>query len=229
LIQVKYAENQTLPQLNLSSQFGVTSEAGHSKCTATISVPTFANCFDPSGPAVPAGKDNAAELPFSGGYGTALNRLYNFAFYDYAAVLGFSMPLDNAASQAALAQARVSLDQSRLQYRQALYQAALQVKSAFENLNAFQEQVESTAEATYYGQESLRAARAQFRVGTATTNQLLQYQSNLVTAQGNELQAQVGLEDARLALWHAEGTLLEKFNINFQVRDPHQSPWYSHF
>ena len=149
VIQVKYAENQALPQLNLSSQFGVTSEAGNSKCTATITVPTFANCFDPRGPAVPPGRDNAAELPFGGGYGTALNRLFNFAYYDYAAVLGFSMPLDNAASQMALAQARISLEQSRLQYRQALYQAALQVKSSLANLMAYQPQVESTAEATY--------------------------------------------------------------------------------
>jgi len=37
------------------------------------------------------------------------------------------------------------------------------------------------------------------------------------------------LENARLALWHAEGTLLGKFNIDFQVQNPHQSPWYSRF
>ncbi|MBV8137394.1 MAG: TolC family protein [Deltaproteobacteria bacterium] len=229
LIQVRYAENQTLPQLNLGVQFGITSEAGNSKCTATITVPSFANCFDPSGPKVTPGQDNAAELPFNGGYGSALNGLWNFAFYDYAAVLGFSIPLDNAAPQAALSQARISLEQNRLQYQQALYQAALQVKAGLSNLHAYQEQVESTAQATSYAAESLRDVQVQFRVGTATTNQLLQYQSNLVTAQGNEVQSDVGLENARLALWHAEGTLLGHFNINFEIRDPHQSPWYSRF
>jgi outer membrane protein len=229
LIQVKYAENQMLPQLNFGVQFGLTSEAGNSKCTATITVPSFANCFDPSGPKVMPGQDNAAELPFNGGYGSALNGLFNFAFYDYAAVLGFSIPLNNAAPQAALAQARISLEQNRLQYQQGLYQAALQVKAALSNRRAFQEQVESTAQATSYAEESLRDVQVQFRVGTATTNQLLQYQSNLVTAQGNEVQADVGLENARLALWHAEGTLLGHFNINFELRDPHQSPWYARF
>ncbi len=229
LIQVKYAENQMLPQLNIGAQFGITAEAGNSKCTASISVPSYANCFDPSGPTVPPGKDNAAELPFGGNYGSALNRMFNFAFYDYAAVMGFSMPLDNAAPQAGLAQARVSLDQTRLQYRQALYQAALQVKSALSNLRAYEEQVESTQQATVYAQESLHDVSAEFHVGTATTNQLLQYQSNLVAAQGNEVQADVGLENARLALWHAEGTLLDQFNINFEVRDPHQPPWFARF
>jgi outer membrane protein TolC len=229
LIQIEYAQNQTLPQLNLGIQFGITSEAGHSRCTASISVPSYANCFDPSGPSVTPGKDNAAELPFAGGYGTALNKLFDFAFYDYAAVIGFSMPLDNAAPQAALAQAKVSLDQTRLQYRQALYQGALQVKSAFDDLVANQQQVEATDEATTYAQESLHDVGVEFREGTATTNQLLQYQSNLVAAQSNQVQAQIGLENGRLALWHAEGTLLEHFNINFELRSAHQTPWYSRF
>ncbi|MFZ2064119.1 MAG: TolC family protein [Candidatus Binatus sp.] len=229
LIQVKYAENQTLPQLNLGVQFGVTSVAGNSKCTTSGTVPAFANCFSPSGPTVPPGSDNGALLPFGGDYGTALNGLFDFKFYDYAAVLGFSMPLDNAAPKAALAQAHVAYDQSRLQYRQALYQAVLQVKSALANLTAYQEQVDATAEATNYAQKSLHDTEAQYRVGTATTNTLLQFQSNLVTAQGNEVQADVGLENARLALWHAEGTLLGQFNIDFQVQNPRQSPWYSRF
>ncbi len=229
LLQVKYAENQMLPQLNIGAQIGVTSEAGNSKCTASITVPSYANCFDPGGPAVPPGKDNAAELPFSGGYGSALNRMFNFSFYDYAAVLGFSMPLDNAAAKAALAQARIAMDQSRLQYRQAVYQEVLQVKSALANLIAYQQQVESTDEATIYAQKSLHDIEAEFRVGTATTNQLLQYQSNLVTAQGNEVQADVGLENARLALWHAEGTLLGHFNIAFELQNSHHTPWYARF
>ncbi len=229
LIQVKYSENQTLPQLNLGTQFGLTAEAGNSKCTASISVPAYANCFSSRGPTVPPGTDNAAELPFAGGYISALNRIFDAKFYDYAAVLGFSMPLDNAAAKAALAQAHISYEQARLQYRQALYQSVLQVKSALANLRAYQQQVEATREASDYAQESLHDVQAEFREGLATTNQLLQYQSNLVSAQGNEVQADVGLENARLALWHAEGTLFERFNIDFKVQNPRQSPWYSRF
>ena len=161
LIQVKYAENQTLPQLNLGVQFGVTSEAGNSKCTVSGTVPAFANCVSPNGPVtMPPGRDNGALLPFGGDYGTALNGLFDFKFYDYAAVLGFSMPLDNAAAKAALAQAHISYEQSRLQYRQALYQAVLQVKSALANLTAYQEQVDATREATTLrAKESARYCR----------------------------------------------------------------------
>ena len=229
LIQVKFAENQTLPQLNFGAQFGITSNAGNSKCTTSGTVPAFANCFSPSGPVVPPGSDNGALLPFGGDYGTSLNSLFDFKFYDYAAVLGFSMPLDNAAAKAALAQAHVAYDQARMQYRQALYQQVLLVKSALANLTAFQEQVVATNEATKYAQKALHDTDAQFRVGLATTNTLLQYQSNLVTAQGNEVQADVGLENGRLALWHAEGTLLGQFNIDFQEQRQSQTPWYARF
>jgi outer membrane protein TolC len=229
LLQVKYAENQMLPQLNIGAQFGATSVAGNAKCTASGAVPIYANCFNPFGPTVPAGADNAAQLPFSGGYAEALNRMLDFKFYEYAAVLSFSIPLDNAAAKAALEQARVAYDQAKLQYRQALYQTVLQVKSALANLRAYQGQVEAAPEATYYAEQSLHDVQAQFRAGMATTNQLLQYQSNMVTAQGSEVQADVGLENARLALWYSEGTLLQLFNINFQLQNPHQSPWYSRF
>jgi outer membrane protein TolC len=167
LIQVKFAENQTLPQLNLGAQFGTTSEAGNSKCTTSGTIPAFANCFNPSGPVVtPPATNNGALLPFGGDYGTSLNGLFDFKFYDYAAVLGFSMPLDNAAAKAALAQAHVAYDQARLQYRQALYQQVLLVKSALANLTAFQEQVEATHEATVYAQKSLHDTQAQFRCNT---------------------------------------------------------------
>jgi outer membrane protein TolC len=155
--------------------------------------------------------------------------MFDARFYNYAAVLSFTMPLDNAAAKAALAQARIAYNQARLQYREAVYQAALQVKSALVNLKAYREQVAATWEATEYAAKSLHDVREQFRVGMATTNQVLQYQSNLVTAQGNQVQADIGLENARLAVWHAEGTLLRQFNINFHLEPPGATPWYARF
>jgi hypothetical protein len=50
-----------------------------------------------------------------------------------------------------------------------------------------------------------------------------------VTAQGNQVSADIDLENARLALWHAEGTLLGVFNIDFQPQDPRNAPWYGQF
>ena len=169
------------------------------------------------------------QLPFRGIYGDALDRLFALGFYNYAAVLSFEMPLDNAAAKSALAQARVAYEQARMQYREALSQTVVQVESAIGNLHAFEKQVEATRNATFYAEQSLHDEQVEFRVGMATTHDLLQYQEELVTAQGNEVQADVGLENARLALWHAQGTLMNIFNIDFQVQNPHVAPWYTQF
>src|SRR5579885_448065 len=92
LMQVKFSENQTLPQLNLGTQFGITSTAGTTPCISNLGQP---------GTCTPAGgaPGTGTKLPFGGIYGDALNRLWNFTWYNYAAVLSFQMPLDNARSE----------------------------------------------------------------------------------------------------------------------------------
>ncbi len=63
----------------------------------------------------------------------------------------------------------------------------------------------------------------------ATTHDLLQVQEEEVSAEGNQVQAFVDLENAKINLEHAQGTLLTAFNINFQIQDPHETPWYAMF
>jgi outer membrane protein len=212
-----------MPQLNIGSQFGITSARGTVVCTPLTGAATGSNCT------AAGGAPGATIKSFKGSYDSALNRLFDFGYYNYAAVISFEMPLDNAAAKAALAQARVSYEQSRLQYRSALSQSVLQIESALANLHADVQRVQATKEATYFAENSLHDEQVRFRVGMATTHDLLQFQSELVTAQGNEVSADVDLENARLRLWWAEGTLLNVYNIDFEVQDPHESPWYSKF
>ena len=228
LLQVKFQENQVLPQLNIGTQFGVTAVTGATPCIVNrISSSTSGgNCTVPAVPPVPL---NGIRLPFGGTYGDALNKMLNAQFYNYAAVLTFEMPLDNAAAKAALAQARVSYEQSRLTYRATLSQAVTAIETALANLQADVKRVQATKEAVFFAEKSLRDEQVRFRVGMATTHDLLQFQSELVTAQGNEVSTDIDLENARLALWYAEGTLLKAFNIDFQVQDPHETPWYARF
>ncbi len=139
------------------------------------------------------------------------------------------MPLDNAAAKAALAQARVSYEQARMNYRAALSQSVTAIETALANLHADVKRAQATKEATFYAEKSLRDEQVEFRVGMATTHDLLQFQSELVTAQGNEVSTDIDLENARLALWFAEGRCCRTFNIDFQVQDPREYPWYARF
>ena len=225
LLQVKFSENQTLPTLNLGTQFGLTSTAGTTPCVGTISSSHNGNCIPP-GSTIP---NSGAKLPFGGIYGDALNRLGQFTWYNYAAVLTFQMPMDNAVPRAQLAQARILYEQSRMQYRAALSQAVVDVETAISDLYADVKRAQATAQATYYARQALHDEEVRFRVGMATTHDLLQFQEEQVQAEGNQVQAEVDLENARLALWHAEGTLLQAFQIDFQLQDPRETPWYATF
>jgi outer membrane protein len=227
LLQVKFSENQVLPQLNLGTQFGLASTAGTTPCQAKLGISgTPGNCTIPAVPPVPL---NGNRLPFGGIYGDALDRLWGFTYYNYAAVLTFQMPLDNAVPRAALAQARVQYEQQRMLYRAALSQTVVNVESALSNLYADQKRAQATAQATYYARQSLHDEQVRFRVGMATTHDLLQFQEEEVSAEGNQVQAETDLENAKLALGHADGTLLQQFNINWEVENPHEVPWYAAF
>ncbi len=224
LMQVKYSENQTLPQLNLGAQFGINSTAGTTPCIRNIAGLTSGNCAVT--PLIPR---SGTKLPFGGIYGDALNRLFGFSFYNYAAVLNFAYPIDNAAARSVLAQTRVQYESLRMQYRASISTAVVAVQTALANLEADQKRVQATREATYYAAQSLHDEEIRFKVGMATTHDLLQFQEQLISAQGNQVQAEVDLEDARLSLEHEQGTLLRAFQISFQLQDPHRSHWYSKF
>jgi outer membrane protein TolC len=224
LMQVKFSENQTLPQLNLGAQFGLTSTAGTTPCIRNIASIVNGNCA-----AVPRVPGSGTKLQFGGVYGDALNRLFGTSFYNYAAVLNFEYPIDNAAARSVLAQTRVQYESLRMQYRASISTAVVAVQTALANLEADQKRVQATREATYYAAQSLHDEEIRFKVGMATTHDLLQFQEQLISAQGNQVQAEVDLEDARLSLEHEQGTLLRGFQINFELQDPHRSPWYSKF
>jgi outer membrane protein len=224
LLQVKFAENQTLPQLNLGAQFGLNSTAGSTPCIRSFSGALNGNCA-----AVLGVPKSGSRLPFGGIYGDALNRMFGFSFYSYAAVMNFEFPIDNAAARATLAQTRVQYESLRMQYRASISTAVVAVQTALANLEADIKRVQATREATYYAAQSLHDEEVRFRVGMATTHDLLQFQDELISAQGNQVQAEVDLEDAKLSLEHEEGTLLRAFQVDFQIQDPHRSPWYAKF
>ncbi len=225
LLQVRFSENQTLPQLNLGAQIGVTAVAGTAECLPDIFKSTVpANCAVPG-----LGPKSGFRLPFGGVYSDALNRMWNFSYYSYAAVLGFQMPLNNATAKAALAQARIQYEQQRMNYRAALSQTVVEVENALANVIADQKRAQATEQATFFSRQALHDEQVRFRVGMATTHDLLQFQEEEVSAEGNQVQAAVDLENAKLNLQHAQGTLLHAFNIEFHLQNPHETPWYAKF
>ena len=226
IIETRFQDNQVLPQVNVQTQFATTNQIGNPLCGSSFGV-VPSNCFNSSLPG-PPGKNNGFQLPFSGGYGSGLNKMFNFSYYNYAVVFTFERPLANASANAALAQTRIDLEQAHQQYRATLSQTVVQVQSAIAAVTADIERVKATSSATFYARESLHDEEIRFRVGMATTHDLLQFQEEEISAEGNEVQARIDLENAKLAYLHATGTMLRSFQIEFELAHPASTPWYAH-
>ncbi len=220
LLQVKYQRNQLLPSVSLISEFGINSLAGYTECAASFGGAT--NCSTPTGAP-------GFELPFGGEYAAALNRMFGFHFYSYTFMLSMEMPMDDAPIRAALGQAKAQYQQLREQYSATLNQTVVQVETALANLEADQRRVTAARAATEYARQALHDENMRFKVGMATTHDLLQYQSSLVSAEGSEAQAETDLEKAKIALRYADNTLLRSFQVEFHTHSPHETPWYAAF
>jgi outer membrane protein len=228
LLQVKYAENQTLPQFNIGAQFGITSASGAVTCNpalSTIGVAVAPNCLVPGATTPTPG----IKLPFKGLYSDALNRLWTFSFYNYAIVFNLERPLSNDAAKAALAQAKIEYEEQRLNYRNEISAIVVDVQTSLDGLKANFKSAQAAKVATQYAAASLHDERERFRVGMATTHELLQFIDSLVSAEGNQVNAEVNFEVSKLQVKHAEGTLLRGFNIEFVESNPDVRPWYSRF
>lgn len=223
--QVQYMRNQLLPLLIFGSQLSLTSLAGAQQCSPILdSAAAAPNCVLP-----PSRKPNGATLPFGGGYATALNGLFGAHYYTYAFYLSFELPLDNAYVKAQAAQTRLQYEQLRRQYETAVSQTVVDVRTALANLAASQSAVTATRAALEYARNALDDEWTRYKVGAATTHDLIQYQSQVATAEGNEIQSEIGLEDAKIALRRADGALLENFQIHFQPSSMPARPWYDRF
>jgi outer membrane protein TolC len=229
LLQVKYSENQTLPQVNIGAQFGITAVSGATICNpifAASALHIVSNCtVQLPGPVSTPG----IRLPFKGLYPDALNRMFDFAFYNYAVVFNLERPLNNDAAKSALAQAKIAYEQQRLRYRDLISSIVVDVQSSLNGLKANYKSAQAAKTATQFAAASLHDERERFRVGMATTHELLQFIDSLVAAEGNEVNADVNFEVSKLQVRHAEGTLLRAFNIQFVPANPDVRPWYGRF
>jgi HAE1 family hydrophobic/amphiphilic exporter-1 len=224
LLQVRFSENQTLPELNFGAQVGMNSTAGSLNCFHFHDV-GMPNCTVAS----PGGPTGGTKVPLGGIYGDALNRMWNFSFYNYAVGLTLRVPLTNDYANATLAQARVEYDQQRLRYREQVSKIIVDVGSARSNLATTAERVRATDAAAEYARAALSAEEARYRAGASDTHELLQYQQLLISSLAFQVQAQLDLEVAKLTMEHAKGTLLKSFQIDFVVDKNYQTPWYARF
>ncbi len=196
-INLNYAKNQLLPALNLTASYWSPGISG----TQII--------YDPVNPFAPP----IDKIEY--GAANALKDAFGFTYENWSVGFTLDIPLDSVFSRANYAQAKVNLEQSQLMLQEQKQQIYLEVKSAVRAVQNNYERVQAYKIARELAEQTLEAEEEKLKVGISTPYFVLQYQTELTTAQTNELQAIIEYNISLATLARALGTSLEKKNIRF--------------
>jgi outer membrane protein len=146
--------------------------------------------------------------------GPTLNQLVTSTNPDKGVGLTVNIPIRNRAAQATQVRSELEFRQAQMRLQQIENQVGIEVRNAQYSVQQNRASVDSAKAALDLARESLDAEQKKYQFGTSTTTLVLQYQSQLATAESNLVNATVAYEKSRVELARATGTLLDEDHVN---------------
>lgn len=132
----------------------------------------------------------------------------------WSAEVQLGIPLGNRAAEAAFAAAEYEHGQSRLTVEQLEQTARVEVRNAVRRIETDLKRVKAARVNTGLQREKLEAEQKKYENGMSTTFQILQFQTDLTTAESRENQAIVDYNKSLVDLDRALGILTETRNVS---------------
>jgi HAE1 family hydrophobic/amphiphilic exporter-1 len=136
--------------------------------------------------------------------------------YTYGAQL--TVPLGNVGPRNQYRTAKATMQQVGLRLKQLEQNVMVQIDNAVKQAESARQSAEATKQARIYAESALDAETKTYAVGKATTFEVLTYQNNLTAARSQEIRALANYNEALSNLAQQEGTTLERYNINLEVK-----------
>jgi outer membrane protein len=146
--------------------------------------------------------------------GGTLNELVNSTNPDKGVGLQLNIPIRNRAGQAVQIRSELEYRQAQMRMQQIENQVGIEVRNAQYAVQQNRASVDSAKAAVDLAQQSLDAEQKKYQFGTSTTTLVLQYQSQLATAESGLVNAMVSYEKSRVELARATGQLLDDNGIS---------------
>ena len=146
--------------------------------------------------------------------GGTWNQLINSTAPDKGVGLSLNIPLRNRAAQAVQIRSELEYRQAEMRLQQIENQVGIEIRNAQYAVQQNRASVESARAALDLARQSLDAEQKKFQFGTSTNTLVLQYQSQLATAESTLVNATVAYEKSRIELDRATGTLLDHHGIS---------------
>ena len=128
--------------------------------------------------------------------------------------LQLNIPLRNRAAQAVQIRSELEYRQAQMRLQQIENQVGIEIRNAQYAVQQNRASVDSAEAAVELARQSLDAEQKKYQFGTSTTTLVLQYQSQLATAESGLVNATVAYEKSRIELDRATGTLLDHDGIS---------------
>ena len=194
-LDLSYAKNQNLPELNLSASVYAPGVDG----TRLIyeGNPLDGVIID--------------RIP--GGISGALKQTSSFQYPNWNLGLTLNIPLANIFSKANLAQAKLNMRQAMLQLENQKEQVYLEIKNAVRSVEANYKRIQAYTTARELAEQKLAAEEEKRRVGMSTNYMVLSYQRDLANARISELNSIIAYNVSLAALEKSMGTSLKTKNI----------------
>jgi outer membrane protein len=226
-IDRRYYEDLAKPQVNLVGSYTLSGLAGATStivtnptATATADAALRARLNELSALSGLTALDTPVTTPGStvppflvGSYSSSLSNLFDARYPTALVQMQIDLPLANTAAKASLAKTRIATDRITRQRNQLEQAIEAEVRNALQAVQTSQLRLDAASSARRNAQEQYESERRRFDSGLSTVFLVLERQTALVTAQGQELRARADLNQAAALLDRSVGGTLERHGV----------------
>ncbi|HEX8847293.1 MAG TPA: TolC family protein [Pyrinomonadaceae bacterium] len=227
-IDQRYFREQTKPQVDLVGSYGVVGLAGeiNSSGASNPLTSTTAQLRDRINqlsqlnglPPLPTPPPTAIQESLIGGFGQSLSNLTANRYSNFRVGVQLNLPIRNRTAEAQLGRSLVEGKRISTQREQLEQLIQVDVRNALQSVRTAQSRLRAAAATRSASEQQYESERRRFDSGQSTLFLVLERQTALTTARGNELRAQTDLNKALAELQRATGNALQANNVVVNAR-----------
>ena len=227
-IDRRYFREQTKPQVDLVGSYGVVGLSGDINSSATSNPLTASTQIlrdrinllsQLSGlPLLPTPQPTAIQENLIGGFDQSLWNLAANRYSNFRVGVQLGLPIRNRTAEAQLGRSLVEEKRIATLHEQLEQLIQVDVRNALQSVRTAQSRLRAAAAARSASEQQYTSEQRRFDAGQSTLFLVLERQTALTTARGNELRAQTDLNKAIAELQRATGNAMQANNVVVRVR-----------
>lgn len=226
LLDQKLYRDMSKPEIDLVGSYGVVGNAGTLVTTtnpltaSNDAVRARVNELSVLSGLEPLAPPPSITLPpnYFGGYWQSLSNLGSNQFNNFRVGVAISLPLHNRTAEGQLGHSLVEGKRIQTQREQLEQLIQVEVRNALQSLSTSEARLRSAAIARSTAEQQYESEKRKLDAGQSTVFLVLERQTALTVARGNELKAQTDLNKAIAELQRATGNSLTANNVTVTVR-----------